>query len=66
MGQANPVVGGSARRRHVLATRARACAAHSEGCAAADGGRRAALVAMDRGGRLRGIRAVEVAEELVD
>jgi hypothetical protein len=27
---------------------------------------RAALVAMDRGGRLRGIRAVEVAEELVD
>ena len=40
-------------RRHVLATRARACAAHSEGCAAADGGRRAALVAMHRGGRLR-------------
>ena len=52
MGQAKPVVGGSARRRHVLATRARACAARSEGCAAADGRRRAALVAMDRGGQL--------------
>ena len=52
MGQADPVVGGSARRRHVLATRARACAARSEGCAAADGGRQAALVAMDRGGQL--------------
>ena len=52
MGQANHVVGGSARRRHVLATRARACGAHSKGCAAADGGRRAALVAIDCGGRL--------------
>jgi hypothetical protein len=52
-GQSQSCSGWVGARRHMLATRARACAAHSEGCAAADGGRRAALVTIDRGGRLR-------------